>query len=211
MKPISERQRLVLRFVQDFLDERSYPPTIRDIVSGCHLSSTSVADYNLKILEEEGYIRRAPDISRGIEVLSRSRARMLRVPIIGRIAAGEPIPVPAPDAWTVADTGEAVELPQEMVGSRDGVYALRVKGNSMIDALIGDGDVVLMRPAAAADNGEMVAVWLKAEKEVTLKKLFREQGRIRLQPANSRMKPIYADPDNVEIQGKVIGVIRNLG
>lgn len=211
MKPLSEKQRLILQFVQDFLDERSYPPTIRDIVSGCHLSSTSVADYNLRILEEEGYMRRAPDISRGIEVLNRRRSRTLRVPVMGRIAAGEPIPVPAPDAWNAPDTGETVEIPREMVNNREGVYALRVKGKSMIDALVDDGDIVLMQQASTAEDGEMVAVWLKAEKEVTLKKLFRGQNRIRLQPANSRMKPIYADPGNVEIQGRVIGVIRKLG
>jgi repressor LexA len=103
-----------------------------------------------------------------------------------------------------------LELPADMASAKDNVYALQVKGLSMIDALIDDGDIVVMQATNTVNNGEMAAVWLKAEQEVTLKKVYRERERIRLQPANSQMEPMYHDPENVEVQGKVIGVIRRL-
>jgi len=182
------------------------------MVSGCGISSTSVVNYNLNILEREGYIRRHPEVSRGIELLDRSpdlRSR-IQIPIIGQIAAGEPIPVPTPDTWDVTASSETLEVTQDLTRGRDGVYALKVKGSSMVDALIDDGDIVLMQYVNVVENGEMAAIWLKAEKEVTLKKIYSEPGRIRLQPANSQMKPIYVEPDNIEIQGRVIAVIRQL-
>ncbi len=192
--------------------DKSYPPTVRDILNGCKISSTSVVDYNLDILEREGYIKRHPGISRGIELISESPVRFqtLRVPVIGQIAAGEPIPVPAPDTWDVAASSETMDVPEDLTNGKTDIYALKVKGQSMIDALINDGDTVLMQHVNVVENGEMAAVWLKSEKEVTLKKLYREKGRIRLQPANSQMDPIYAEPDNVEVQGKVIAVIRQM-
>lgn len=104
-----------------------------------------------------------------------------------------------------------MQLTAELIRGREGIYALRVKGSSMIDALIEDGDIVLMQQASTVDDGDMAAVWLKKQQEVTLKKVYREKNRIRLQPANRQMKPIYQEPDNVEIQGKVIGVIRRIG
>ncbi len=208
MKVLSSKQQHMIDFIRRFLLDRGYPPSIRDIVSGCRISSTSVVDYNLDILEREGYIRRHPEVSRGIELLAWAR---LHVPIIGQIAAGDPIPVPTPDTWDVAASSETLEVPQDLTRGREGVYALKVKGSSMVDALIDDGDMVLMQYVNAVENGEMAAIWLKAEKEATLKKFYAESGRIRLQPANSQMQPIYVEPDNVEIQGKVIAVIRQLG
>lgn len=199
-------------FLRSFWDEQGYPPTVRDIVNGCGISSTSVVDYNLDILEQEGYIRRHSGISRGIELLARSaaRERSLPVPIIGQIAAGEPIPVPAPDTWSVTASAETLEVMEELTRGRKGVYALKVKGTSMVDALINDGDIILMQYVNVVENGEMAAVWLKAEKEATLKRVYCETGHIRLQPANSQMQPIYTSADNVEIQGRVIAVIRQL-
>ena len=130
--------------------------------------------------------------------------------MIGQIAAGEPIPVPAPDIWDVAASAETIEVTRDLTRGREGVYALRVRGSSMVDALINDGDVVLMQYVNVVENGEMAAVWLNAEKEATLKKFYAENGRIRLQPANSQLQPMYVEPDNVEIQGRVIAVIRHL-
>jgi repressor LexA len=212
MKKLSDRQQHIIKFIDRFLADRGYPPTIRDIQAGCGISSTSVVDYNLNILEREGYIRRHADVSRGIELLTRTTASgsMVAVPVIGQIAAGEPIPVPVPDTWDITAASEVMEIPRELARDKDGVYALRVKGMSMVDALISDGDIVLMRYINVVENGEMAAVWLKAEKEATLKKVYIEPGRIRLQPANSQMQPIYVKPDNVEIQGKVIAVIRQV-
>lgn len=209
MKTLSPKQKQILAFLRRFREAKDYPPTIRDIVKACGISSTSVVDYNLKILEKEGHIRRDREVSRGIELLGGSQKRLVSVPIVGYIAAGEPIPVPTSDTWK-AEPLDTVEVSNELIRGRGEVYALKVKGNSMVDALISDGDIVLMQQAETADNGEMVAAWLKAEGETTLKKLYREPNRIRLQPANSQMKPIYVNPKNVAVQGKVIGVIRQL-
>lgn len=209
MKTLSSKQKQMLAFLRKFREDKDYPPTVRDILKGCGISSTSVVDYNLKILEREGHIRRDPEVSRGIELIGREKRRLVTVPVIGHIAAGEPIPVPGSDSWEMEPL-DTVEVSGDIVRGKGDVFALRVKGTSMIDALINDGDIVLMQQANTADDGEMVAAWLKAEEETTLKKLYRERDRIRLQPANSTMEPIYADPGNVEIQGKVVGVIRQM-
>ncbi len=205
---LSPKQERILDFLRRFLDDKDYPPTVREIVKGCGISSTSVVDYNLNILEREGYIRRGREISRGIELVDSNRRRLVRVPVIGRIAAGEPIPVPSAETWDNVAAAETIDLTDGLTRGKREVYALRVKGTSMVDALINDGDIVLMEFTNTAENGELVAVWLKGEKEATLKRFYRERDRIRLQPANIAMEPVYAEPENVEIQGKVIAVIR---
>ena len=212
MKKLSDKQRRIITFIDRFLNDMGYPPSIRDIQSGCDISSTSVVDYNLKILEEQGHIQRHAEVSRGIRLLSRpaGAGALVAVPVIGTIAAGEPIPVPAPDTWDIAAVSETMGVPAELTRGRENIYALRVKGLSMVDALINDGDIVLMQHVNAVENGEMAAVWLKSEKEATLKKVYVESRRIRLQPANRQMKPLYADLDNVEIQGRVIAVVRQV-
>ncbi len=211
MRDLSVKQKRIFKFVEDFLIDKSYPPSIRDIQYGCGISSTSVVDYNLDKLAKAGYIRRHPEVSRGITVSGRSTGSNLRtqVPIIGQIAAGKPISVPNHDTWNVA-ASEMLDVTRDLARDKEGIYALRVKGLSMVDALINDGDIVLMQYVNTVENGETAAVWLKAEKEVTLKKVYVESDRIRLQSANSQMQPIYTEPDNVDIQGKVIAVIRKL-
>ena len=205
-KALSIKQNAIISFIRGFIDENNYPPSIRDIQEGCEISSTSVVDYNLKALERLGYIRRDREVSRAIELLERGarRARTRLVPVVGQIAAGQPIPVPAADAFGPQDFEDAIEVTEEMTRGKDNVFALRVKGTSMIDALVNDGDLVLMEPAATADNGDMVAVWLKDEGEVTLKKIYYEGDRIRLQPANSTMQPIFKNAKDVEVQGRVL-------
>ena len=211
MSDLSPKQQQILDFIHDFKEERGYPPTVRDIVSGCGISSTSVVDYNLKILERRGYFRRHSGISRGIELPARSGSQeTVAVPVIGCIAAGLPIPVPTPDCWDNTASADTIEVTIDLTRGRHDIYALKVKGRSMIDALINDGDILLMQHTNTVENGETAAVWLKSEKEATLKKVYRETGRIRLQPANNQMKPIYSKPGNVEIQGKVIAVVRQL-
>jgi len=206
MKPLSPRQQKILTFTRRFIDDKEYPPSIRDIQVGCAISSTSVVDYNLKALERMGYIRRDREISRAIELLDGSgrRVRSVAVPLVGRIAAGQPIPVP--EGSVAYD--EAVSVTPDMTGGRENVFALRVKGTSMIDALINDGDIVVMEQTDTAQDGDMVAVWLKKEEEVTLKKFYREGDRVRLQPANEALPPIYSDASNVEIQGRVLSMFR---
>lgn len=212
MKTLSQKQLQILEFMHRFVDEKGYPPSIRDIEEGVGISSTSVVHYNLKILERGGYLHRDPEVSRGIELIDtgQRRAGIVEIPIIGNIAAGEPIPVPTSDTWDMVDSAETLEVTDDIIQNREGVYALRVSGTSMIDALINDGDIVLMQYVNTADDGEMVAVWLKEEKEATLKRIYREPERIRLQPANVQMQPIYADPEDVEIQGRAIAIIRQL-
>jgi len=207
-KALSSRQKRIISFIHEFLRDRGYPPSIRDIADRCEISSTSVVAYNLDRLEEAGHIRRHSDISRGIELLNKQQDSkgVVYIPIVGRIAAGEPIPVPASDSWNIPSS-DGIEVAEELTRGKQ-VYALRVKGNSMVDALIKDGDIVLMDFVSSIEEGEMAAVWLRREQEVTLKKVFTERDRIRLEPANTQMKPIYTSSGNVEIQGRVIAVIR---
>ena len=208
-KGLSTRQQRILEFIQSFYEEHSYPPTIRDIQQACSISSTSVVDYNLRILERLGHIRRDREVSRGIEVLVGGRRRG-RVPVLGYIAAGEPTPVPTQESWGDFEAIDELEVPQGLLGEVPAdAYALRVKGTSMIDALVDDGDVVIVRPVDTVRNGDMVVAWLQTEKEVTLKRLYNEGERVRLQPANSTMSPIYVDPENLEVQGKVVAVLRS--
>jgi repressor LexA len=209
---LSSKQQRIIDFIQRFFSDRGYPPTIRDIVGGCGISSTSVVNYNLNVLEKEGHIRRHPEVSRGIELLNRpiASSSIIQVPVIGQIAAGKPIPAPTPETWDITAAAETLDIPTDLTRGRGEIYALKVKGFSMADALINDGDIVLMQYVNKVENGEMAALWLKAEKEVTLKKVYVEPGRVRLQPANSQMQPMYENPENVEVQGKVIAVIRQL-
>lgn len=203
---ISQTRQRILQFIRDFIEEKGYAPTVRDILKGCNISSTAVVQHHLNILEREGHIHRDPEVFRSIQLLGRKN--IVRVPLLGNIAAGSPIPVPNSDTWANEDV-EMLELTEDMTQGKE-VYALKVKGYSMTDALIDDGDIVLMEYVSTADDGDMVAIWLKDKQEVTLKRLFREPQRIRLQPANTQMEPLYVNPQDAEIQGKVIGVIRKL-
>ena len=213
MKKLSQKQQQILEFLRHYLQEHSYPPSVRDIQQGCGISSTSVVDYNLRILQREGFLRRSPEVSRGIELLDgtgRFAPGIVAVPLVGTIAAGSPIPVPETGSWEGVSPLETLQLPESLVGNREPVFALRVRGLSMIDALIDDGDIVVLEPSQGVTNGDMLAVWLKLEQEVTLKYLFDEGERIRLQPANAQMEPLFTSRDNVEVQGRVIGVLRKL-
>jgi repressor LexA len=208
---LTEKQQKILGFVREFTRENQYPPTIREIGADVGISSTSVVNYNLNALQREGYITRDRTISRGIRLVEsvlESGLDLVRIPVSGRIVAGAPIPVP--DSDFDAEGGETIALTRDIVKGDPGIYALRVSGDSMIDALINDGDIVVMKHQKEARNGDLVAVWLRDEQETTLKRFYLEGGRVRLQPANPTMEPIYARPDNVEIQGKVVVVIRQL-
>lgn len=212
---LSLRQEKILNYICDFWRKKGYSPAIRDIQHDLEISSTSVVAYNLKILEEKGKILRDDKISRGITVpgLMTETATMLpasfTVPLLGVITAGSPLP--DPEDIIVADA-ERIEVPSELAAAEklNDVYALRVRGHSMIDALIDDGDLVLLRYQLTADNGQMVAARLLDENAVTLKKFYLENDLVRLQPANVTMDPIYSNPANVQIEGRVVGVIRSL-
>ena len=217
MKQLSDKQTRMLAFIEEFIDEHGYPPTVRDIQYGCGLSSTSVVKYNLDRLSEGGYLTRDSEVSRGLAMpggrgaaQSSREPETVAVPLMGTIAAGSPFPLPQSDTWS--DPGiEQIDLPQAVIGPGDGVYALKVKGDSMIDALIGDGDLVIMESAKQVRDGQMAAVRLMKEDETTLKYFFPEGKQVRLQPANSQMEPIYARADNVEVMSKVLAVWRYMG
>jgi len=196
----------VYRYIREFFGERGYAPTVRDILKGCAISSTAVVQHHLNVLQREGRIHRDPTVFRSIRLTE--PAGMTGVPLLGTIAAGEPIPVPDSDAWK-STALETLQVPEELIQDRP-VYALRVKGTSMIDALIDDGDTVLMEAMTTAKDGDMVAVWLRDEQEVTLKRFYLEDDQVCLRPANRQMAPMYHRPDNVEVQGRVTAVIRKL-
>jgi len=211
MGKLSPKQQRILDFLRHYLQEHGYPPSVRDIQQGCGISSTSVVHYNLRVLQQQGYLHRSPDVSRGIELLDgsgRFSPGLVAVPLVGAIAAGEPIPVPDTGSWEGVHSLETLEIPESLVGRREDIFALRVRGVSMIDALIDDGDIVVLEPPRKVENGDMVAVWMKLEQEVTLKHLYDEGSRIRLQPANRDIDPIYTSQSNVEVQGKVVAVLR---
>ena len=210
-KKLSEKQNNIMNFIVEFMEENQYPPTVRDIQHGCEISSTSVVDYNLRILQREGYLARQPDVSRGIVLGDKHRraiSNVVAVPIMGNIAAGSPLPVAPSSSWREQGI-DSVDLPAFLTDGRDDVYAVRVRGDSMIDALVADGDLVLLQPASDAGNGEMVAARLRDD-EVTLKRFYMENGTVRLQPANVTMDPIVVPADQVSVQGKVVGVVRTV-
>ncbi len=211
---LSERQQQIYNFMTRFSQEKGRPPTIREIGKAVGISSTSVVNYNLNILERAGLIAREKQVSRGLRVTGGNgkthipEGGFVQIPLLGRIVAGKPVPIPEPGSSGFE--GESVTLTRDLVPDADNLYALHVKGESMIDASIHDGDIVVMRHQQIAQNGDLVAVWLKDDHSTTLKRYYREARKVRLQPANPTFEPIFKDPKDVEIQGKVVLVIRQL-
>ena len=212
----SERRQRILDCIARTVEERGYPPSVREIAESVGLASTSAVHHHLIALERDGLLERGTHSSRALRLTTRPQQvaadtskvtpfRMpveretLSLPVMGEIAAGQPI-----EAY--ADAAETLEVPRSMEAREDS-YVLRVRGKSMIDALIDDGDFVIVQPQATARDGDIVVALLE-DNGVTLKRYFREKDRIRLQPANAEMEPIYAT--DVQIQGKVVGVIRRL-
>jgi repressor LexA len=225
-KGLSDRQKKILEVLETFQDENGYPPSIREICSEADISSTSVVNYYLEQLEEMGYIERDRRISRGVRLLkpleevskqvkqAADRAtELLQIPIMGRITAGELSPIPSSD-FAYYDSESKIEIPPSQLPSREkgkDLFALEVDGDSMIDAMVNDGDIIILKPTQEARNGEMVAIWRTDDNETTLKYFFKENGQVRLQPANPTMDPIILqDPSDLEIRGKVVMVIRQV-
>jgi repressor LexA len=211
-KDLSERQRNILTFIGEYVRERQFPPTIREIGEEVGISSTSVVKYNLDALERKGHIQRDRDISRGIRLvdqLMQAATELIQVPILGRIAAGAPIPVPDAD-FSPFGYDTTIELTRDIVKDAGNTYALEVQGDSMIDALINDGDIVLMRHQERVENGELAAVWVRSQEETTLKRFYLEGDQVRLQPANPTMQAMRYPARDVQVMGKVLCVIRQL-
>jgi repressor LexA len=213
-KGLGEKHQRILEFIQDYQRKHKHPPSIREIGESCGISSTSVVNYYLDQLEKNGNIERDRKISRGLRVTGQTPiGEMFRVPVLGRIVAGEPIPVPASD-FNYFDAEESVEIAASLMPTREKgkeLFALEVQGNSMVDAMVNDGDIVVLKPAQDAKNGDMVAVWLPDKNETTLKYFFKERDGFRLQPANPLLKPILLKKDEpLDIKGKVVMVIRKV-
>ena len=215
-KGLGERHQKILDFLQDYSRENHYPPSIREIGEKTGISSTSVVNYYLDQLEKRGLIQRDRKISRGVRLAgSNGNGDTFRIPVLGPIAAGQPLPELDPNISYLGDSeADAVEIARSLLPSKEkteNLFALKVQGESMIDAMVNDGDIVVMRPANEARNGEMVAVWLPNENAATLKYFFKEKDRFRLQPANPTMKAqYYKKTEPLEIKGKVVMVIRRM-
>lgn len=213
LQELHGHERRILRFLERYYLDQGMSPSFDEIRTAVNLASKDHVYRDLNMLEEKGFIERDRGKSRTIRLVRCVDGRpfdsgSFEVPMCGVIAAGQPIPVPDNGAWP--DVLGTIRLTRDIVSDRDQVYALRVQGNSMIDALINDGDIVVLRHQQDASNGEMVAVWLEPDGETTLKRFYHEGRRVRLQPENQSMAPIYADPRNVHIQGKVVAVIRQV-
>ena len=222
-KDLSQRQKNILKFIIEALDKHGRPPTIREIGESVDIPSTSVVNYNLTRLVERGMLKREKDVSRGIRVTDKALeyfgitpdaiSDMIRVKLLGNIVAGSPIDVSNSD-FAVYDEDDMVEIGKGMVrGTQEDLFALRVSGESMIDAMVNDGDIVILREHkhGIPRNGEMVAAWIISDETTTLKYYYLENGRVRLQPANPTMDPIFVAPENLQVQGKVELVLRRPG
>ena len=230
---LGKRHKMIMRFLDKFQTENGYSPSIREIGESIGVKSTSLVDYYLRQLEEKDYISREKHISRSICIkkpleavkpltarfadnirqVSSTVTELFNIPVLGRIVASEPIPMPSSDV-SYFDPESSIEIARSLLPAKEQVeelFALEVQGDSMIDAMINDGDLVIMKHSNQAENGDMVAVWLDDKDETTLKYFYKESDRIRLQPANPSMGPIYVEnPASLRIMGKVIMVIRKI-
>jgi len=197
--PLTKRQREILDYLSEFIQHHGYAPSLEEIGRRFGLSSLATVHKHLTNLQEKGFIKRAWNRSRSVELVpARVGGRTVELPLLGYVAAGAPI--------EAISTAETIAVPDSLVGKLD-TYVLRVRGDSMIDEQIRDGDYVIIEDRKNAENGEMVIALLRSS-EVTLKKFYRENGSVRLQPANPAMHPLIIDADHVQIQGVVVGVMR---
>jgi len=204
---LTARQAEMKKYIEEYFAEHGYAPSYREIMKKVGIPSLSVVRYNLERLQREGILDRDPRVARGIRPHT---AQLRSIRVWGYIAAGEPMPVPGV-AEPLFGADEALAISRDLLPRDRDLFALIVRGDSMIDAMVHDGDYVILKPQQEARNGEMVAVWLKDRDETTLKYFFYEDGRVRLQPANPQMNPIFVDNlEQVEIRGRVVMVVRQL-
>ena len=201
MGTLTTKQEAILSYIEEFVTTHHYPPTYEEIRSGLGLSTKSLVDYHLTALEEAGFIRRERSTPRGLRLV---HCESFVVPLVGSIGAS----LPATFYTDIAS--EALLLTRDIVPEQDGLFALRVRGTSMIDAMVDDGDIVVIKKQFEARNGDMVAARLVDRDETTLKYFYAEPDHVRLQPANPTLEPILTQRGNVEIQGRVVAVIRRV-
>jgi repressor LexA len=196
---LTRRQKELLDYLKEFITDRGYSPSLEEICQHFGLASKATVHKHLQNLEEKGLIRRDYNISRSIELVEqKEESRRGELPLLGYIAAGLPI--------EAVSTPDFITVPEHMVARGD-CYVLQVKGDSMIDEQIRDGDFVIIEETSGAENGDTVVALVNRE-DATLKRYYREGKKIRLQPANPKYEPIYVDENDLDIQGKVIGVLR---
>jgi repressor LexA len=212
---LSDPQRRIMEFINRYVEVNDLPPTIREIQHGAGISSTSMVSYHLKALERANLLNRRKRSSRGVMVRDEARASeravargVVNVPIVGRIGASAPAPIPEADA--LRDSENSLQIARSLVDADDDLFALEVQGNSMIDALISDGDIVVMKRSAEVKNGDLAAIFLTDRNESTLKRVYHEGRRLRLKPENPTMQSFYVDSRHAQIQGKVVCVLRKL-
>jgi repressor LexA len=210
---LSDRQRRIMAFIREYLEAHNYPPTIREIGQAVGISSTSVVKYNLERLVEKGLIERSGEVSRGLKLkdgpsLVPPGMNIVSIPKLGLISAGSPIA--AYGQQEDPFSGDTLVLPEDLVPGSGDLYTLQVKGDSMIDALVYDGDWVVIQHRTTAEPREMIVAWIKDREETTLKYYYPEGSQVRLQPANPAYQPIYVPADQLEIQGKVVAIVRQL-
>lgn len=232
---LGDRHIRIMRFLTDFQEQRGYSPSIREIGKYISVDSTSLVDYYLEQLCQSGYIERDKRVSRSIRIVRpvyagdtlptraaqsaprtssvRSASELWTIPVWGRIGASLPVPMP-PSEGSYFDPESTIEIARSLLPAREKsseLFALEVSGQSMIDAMVNDGDIIIMKQAQSANNGEMVAVWLDDSSETTLKYFFKEGNHVRLQPANPTMQPIIIEnPEGLRIQGKVVMIVRRV-
>jgi repressor LexA len=204
-KDLTSTQKKVLNFLKNYLREKGYPPTLREIASHFGLKGPKGPQKTLTILERKGYIRKVPGGSRAIEILNFPTFhsnKIISIPIVGRVSAGEPI-------LAIENIEGYINLDRSLVASED-IFLLRVHGDSMIESHIQDGDFALVKPQPSAENGEIVVALI--DDEATIKKIFQKRDFIRLEPANPNMAPIVVKKGEkrVTIVGKVVGIFRKL-
>lgn len=206
----NEGRQRVLDYITSYINENSVPPTIREIQAGAKISSTSMVSYYLKDLEKANLLDRYKRRSRGVVINDPHRVMardMVSIPLVGVITCGSG-PVPTPDADALSSADDRVQIARSLVRDGDDLFALVASGDSMIDALINDGDIVIMKRESDVKNGELAAVFLTDKNESTLKRVFKEGKRLRLKPENPTLKPFYVDARQAQIQGRVVCVIR---
>ncbi|MBQ3079036.1 MAG: transcriptional repressor LexA [Clostridia bacterium] len=198
MRDATEKKLMILEYIRKELETKGYPPSVREICAAVGLKSTSTVHAHLNRLEEEGYIRRDATKPRAMELTEGTQAKGRSVPLVGRVTAGVPI-------LAQQNIDDYFMLPKSIIGGED-AFILTVQGESMIEAGILNGDYVVVRRQSDAENGDIVVAMI--DDEATVKRIYYEDGRVRLQPENSSMSPIYAD--NVSVLGKVIALFRQM-
>lgn len=199
---ISDKQREILAFIEEFVDDKGYPPTYEEIRTGLNISTKSLVNYHLEALENAALLSRSPNTPRGIRLANENDT--IRVPLVHEMAANPSI------TFTELDSRAVIELTYDIVPNGQNLYAFKAQGDSLLEALINEGDIVIMQPQTQAKNGEMVAVRLIQQGQTTVRRYYRENGHVRLESDHPGLDPLIVKPDQVDIQGKVVAVIRQV-